>query len=288
MTCARSTRRRPVLVFLLLCVCLLTACGKAAPAPAPVSTPSPEPTVAALSPDDTVFTGPDGAVRASLAVQSVVSEREGKLRVDYRLANRGERAVTRVRFTLDGLDESGAVLNAAPVSVTCELMEDPLLVGEERSFSRTHYFTGAERTASVRLSPLSAEDETELAPWMEPQPNNLLPDFCNDPVLLARFAALEQDLPVTLIYEEDQVCTEYITDPELIWQVLEALRQVRIGALSDRNVDDGGFTYTFQMADGTSWGLRFDFKNLLYWHGRNYDVLDASALFAVELPDTGG
>lgn len=284
MTERRFLRACPALAILLLCVLFFTACGKSADVPPPSPTAAPEPTEEVFSPDGTAFTGTDGSVRAVLAVQSVVSEREGQLRVDYRLSNRSERAITRLRFTLDGLDASGAVLNSAPVSVTCELMEDPLRVGEERLFSRTHYFTGAEKTASVRLTPLSAEDETELAPWSEPQPDSLLPAFCNDPVLLARFAALEQDPPVALIYEEDQIRTVRVTDPELIRQVADALQQVRIGAETGRNIDDGGFSYTFQMADGTSWGFRFDFKTLFYWHGRNYEVLDASALYAIELP----
>jgi hypothetical protein len=49
-------------------------------------------------------------------------------------------------------------------------------------------------------------------------------------------------------------------------------------------VDDGGFGFTFVMADGSEWGFRFDFRDLLYWHGKNYDVEDASALLSLR-PD---
>ena len=268
---------------ILLAAVLLTACGKAASAPAPSAAPQ-ETALPALSPDEAVFSGGDGEVRASLSAAGLSSPRAGQLSVSYRLVNRGTLAVTRLRFSLRCLDPAGQALGE-PVSVTCELMEDPLRPGETRSFSRNHYFTGAEKTASVLLTPLSAENELELAPWTEPQPDNLLLGFCNDRQLSARFEAMESEPPVALLYDQDQMRSLRITDPALIREAVEGLRQLRIGQRSDRNVDDGGFTYTLVMADGSSLSFRFDYKTLFYWHGHNYEVLDASALYSLELPE---
>ena len=283
---SKSIRNAARFLFLLLLpiVGLLAACGSKATAPVEITVP-PTTAAPAYTPEpDLAFRGQDWELRASLEIVEYTSERPGQLRVDYRVTNHLSLAITRLRFQLGCLGADGNMLNTA--SVTVSLEEQPLAAGETRQFSRTHYFTGAEATAALLVTPLSAETERELAPWADPRPDNLLVDFCNDPVLSARFAALDTALPEALLYQEDQVRETAVTDPALIRQVLEALAQVRIGQMSERNVDDGGFTYTFFMDDGTSWSLRFDYRTLFFWHGRNYEVLDASALLALELPES--
>ena len=86
-----------------------------------------------------------------------------------------------------------------------------------------------------------------------------------------------------LVVQRDDGTVLTVTDPEIIRAAAEALAQVRIGDETGKNVDDGGFSYTFTMADGAEWGFRFDFRTLLYWHGKNYEVLDAEDLLELEL-----
>ena len=290
---------RKVLIFLLLAsLCLLPACGRgttADPTPAPPSAEPVLPTEAPAAPADApvpdigtpaaaacVFFGDDGEQRALLELLSFRSERAGQLRVEYRVTNTGALALTRLRYTLTCLDGSGAQ-TAEPVSVTQAYLEQPLAAGETRRFERTHYGTGLENTASVRPEAIGADNERELAPWTEPQPNNMLLDFCNDPQLSARFAALDTDPPTTLRFQRDQEEDVIVTDPALIREVCEALQKVRIGEQSERNVDDGGFGYWFTMPDGSEFGFRFDFRTLFTWHSLNYEVLDMGGLREIDL-----
>ena len=103
------------------------------------------------------------------------------------------------------------------------------------------------------------------------------------PSRCARFAALDTELPVLLRYQWDQEPVLEVDDPEIIRAAADALSRVRIGAETGKNVDDGGFSYTFVMADGSEWGVQFDFRDVFYWHGKNYAVLDAEELLELEL-----
>jgi len=264
------------LPLLLLAALLLCACSHA-PEPTPEPLPTPAPTMAVSAEEGAVFYGSDGELRAVVSPALLQSEQAGQLYVSYRVSNRSERKLTRLRFTLRCLDAAGQTIKD-DLNVTFSLEAEPLDAGETREIPRTHYFTGAENTASVVVTPLGAEDERELAPWLEPIPDSPLATFCNDAVLSARLAALDTDPPVKLLYQPDQEEPVEITDPAAIRKVASGLAGLHIGSLAGRNVDDGGFTFTFLMADGTGWSLRFDFKTLFFWHGQNYEVTEPEVL----------
>lgn len=267
------------LFLLLIPALLLCACGRA-PEPTPEPLPTPAPTVAVSAEEGAVFYGSDGELRAVVSPALLQSEQAGQLRVSYRVSNRSAVKLTRLRFTLRCLDAAGETIQD-DLAVTFSLEAAPLEAGETREIPRIHYFTGAENTASVLVTPLSAENERELAPWLEPVPDSPLATFCNDAVLSARLAALDAEAPVKLLYQPDQEAPVEITDPAAIRATAEKLAALHIGSLAGRNVDDGGFTFTFLMADGTSWSLRFDFKTLFFWHGQNYEVTEPEVLQAI-------
>jgi hypothetical protein len=229
------------------------------------------------------LTGPGGELRASLTAGLPQSEQAGQLTLSYRIKNESALSLTLLRLELNAFDADGKILNRTALPVTFSLQEEPLRPGEEREIVRRHYFTGAEKSVSVQLKALEVQNEAELPAWTDPQPNNLLPAFCNDPQLAARFDALDTELPVLLRYQWDQEPVLEVDDPEIIRAAAEALAKVRIGEETGKNVDDGGFSYTFLMADGTEWGVQFDFRDVFYWHGKNYAVLDAAELLALEL-----
>jgi len=261
---AREKRRARGAAALLMALFLLAGCGKQGGGPAPgqpepaqsAAEPSPAAIPAATAADGLPLYGPDGALRASL---------------------------TLLRLELNAFDAEGKLLNRTALPLTFSLLEEPLRPGEEREIVRRHYFTGAEKTVSVQLVPLEVQNEEELPPWNPPQPNNLLPTFCNDPQLAARFAALDTELPVLLRYQWDQEPVLEVDDPEIIRAAADALSRVRIGEETGKNVDDGDFSYTFVMADGAEWGVQFDFRDVFFWHGKNYEVLDADELLTLEL-----
>ena len=286
----KGKREARGLIVALLALCLLAGCGKKSAEPAPAPTPVPPAAAAAetalpvTSPaDGLLITGPDGALRASLTHGAPQTEREGQLVLRYRLKNESTLALTMLRLELNAFDAEGRLLNRTALPVTFSLLEEPLQPGEEREIVRQHYFTGAEKAVSVQLKALEVQNEAELPPWNPPQPNNLLPVFCNDQQLAARFAALDTELPVLLRYQWDQEPVLEVDDPEIIRAAADALSRVRIGAETGKNVDDGGFSYTFVMADGSEWGVQFDFRDVFYWHGKNYEVLDAEELLELEL-----
>ena len=288
---AREKRRARGAAALLMALFLLAGCGKQGGGPAPgqpepaqsAAEPSPAAIPAATAVDGLPLYGPDGALRASLTHAAPQSEREGQLVLRYRLKNESARSLTLLRLELNAFDAEGKLLNRTALPVTFSLLEEPLRPGEEREIVRRHYFTGAEKTVSVQLVPLEVQNEEELPPWNPPQPNNLLPTFCNDPQLAARFAALDTELPVLLRYQWDQEPVLEVDDPEIIRAAADALSRVRIGEETGKNVDDGDFSYTFVMADGAEWGVQFDFRDVFFWHGKNYEVLDADELLTLEL-----
>ncbi len=287
----RGNHRARCAIVALLALCLLTGCGtnNAAPASPPVQTPlTAEPTPAGIPASSAAanslqLTGPGGELRASLTAGSPQSEQAGQLTLSYRIKNESALSLTLLRLELNAFDADGKILNRTALPVTFSLQEEPLRPGEEREIVRRHYFTGAEKSVSVQLKALEVQNEAELPAWTDPQPNNLLPAFCNDPQLAARFDALDTELPVLLRYQWDQEPVLEVDDPEIIRAAAEALAKVRIGEETGKNVDDGGFSYTFLMADGTEWGVQFDFRDVFYWHGKNYAVLDAAELLALEL-----
>lgn len=183
----KGKREARGVIVALLALCLLAGCGKKSAEPAPAPTPVPPAAAAAetalpvTSPaDGLLITGPDGALRASLTHGAPQTEREGQLQLLYRLKNESSLALTMLRLELNVFDAEGRLLNRTALPVTFSLLEEPLQPGEEREIVRQHYFTGAEKAVSVQLKALEVQNEAELPPWNPPQPNNLLPVFCND------------------------------------------------------------------------------------------------------------
>ena len=54
----------------------------------------------------------------------------------------------------------------------------------------------------------------ELPPWTEPQPNNLLLDFCNDEALTALFDNLDANPPVELRIYQDEMDEVIVTESD--------------------------------------------------------------------------
>ena len=85
------------------------------------------------------------------------------------------------------------------------------------------------------------------------------------------------------LWDEERRVSNIRRQQHIIRAAADALSRVRIGEETGKNVDDGDFSYTFVMADGAEWGVQFDFRDVFFWHGKNYEVLDADELLTLEL-----
>lgn len=218
---------------------------------------------------------PDGADNpvATLATRLYFSEEEGSLGVGYTLTNRCDLALTRVTFRLTCLDADGNDVYGEPLELWHSFVRDPVQPGEAREFEKRQYFPGAEQVVDFVLEPVLAETELDLAPWTEPQPNNLLLDFCNDPAFSAHFEKLDANPPVNMHLRVDQSVDEDITDLDAMLEEIESLRNMRIGEETDIVYCDRGISYWFTMADGTEWGVSFNAPGIFCWHNKNYEIL---------------
>jgi len=214
-----------------------------------------------------------GNVVATLSARRVYSEKSGAVAVEYALYNHGDVALTWLEYRVKYLDGDGNVLCEPPRSLEM-FMDDPVQPGETREFVQKHYFDGAETAAGIALEPMGVKDATEVRPWTDPLPGNLLPDFANDPEFAAHFADLDDNLPVEMYYHVDQEVDETVTDPAGIRATIERLAGLRIGGEADISYDDAGIYYGFTMADGSVWSVSFETPGLLSWHGRNYEVIE--------------
>lgn len=137
------------------------------------------------------------------------------------------------------------------------------------SLAGTCMINAAENTEPQETAIETADDELE---------GQLLPDFCNDDDLREWFENIEDNLPDTLVYTSDR--WYHIEDPELIREVLDALKQVRIGDVSTEIVGASGRqVFEFIYEDGESVTFSF-FQDQIKW-GRaadNHDVLDWGGL----------
>ena len=219
-----------------------------------------------------VADGSGGAV-ATLATTGIDTGTPGQVSVTYTLANHGLLALTQLDFTVMYLDGDGRELRERPIEVLMGFMTEPVQPGETRTFERRHYFDGAEKAVAVRLAPICVRDEVELMPWTEPQPGNLLLDFCNYPPFTAYFDGLDINPPVEMVVHVDEREDQVITDVEVILAEIESLKQMRIGEESDVRVTDSGIGYRFTMADGSQWSVSFEAPGLFCWHGRVYEVI---------------
>ena len=71
--------------------------------------------------------------------------------------------------------------------------------------------------------------------------------------------------PVKLTYlQEGEASNEWeITDAGIIQQCMEALQQMTIGEQNDLRAADAGETFCFELADGSTWTVRFEAGRLL-------------------------
>ena len=210
---------------------------------------------------------------ATLATRDIRTDEAGQVTVAYTLTNHGEQALTQLTVDVRYFDADGNDLRDKAIFVMIGLMNGPLQPGQSRDFVRTHWFDGAERTAAVALEPEGVKDEVELPPWTEPQPGNLLLDFCNYAPFSAYFENLDANPPVQMLYHRDEVVDETITDVDAILKEIESLKNMRIGEESDISITDSGISYWFTMADGTEWGVSFEAPGLFCWHGKVYEVI---------------
>ncbi len=211
---------------------------------------------------------------ATLETRTINGGTERQVTVAYTLTNRGERALTQLNFNVNYFDADGNDLRGKAIYVMIGLMSEPVQPGEAREFERTHYFEGAEKAAAVALEPIDVKDEVELPPWTEPQPGNLLLDFCNYAPFTAVFENLDENPPVEMIFRRDEQEEIVVTDVDEILAQLEGFRNMRIGEESDVRVTDSGIYYNFTLADGTTLDISFEAPGLFYWHGHVYEVLN--------------
>ena len=215
-----------------------------------------------------------GEAVATLTTRYLLSEEDGKIAVGYTLTNHGEIALTQLNFNVTYLDADGNDLRGKPLYVMIGLMKEPVQPGESRDFEKPHYFDGAGNVAAVALEPIDVKDEVELPPWTEPQPGNLLLDFCNYPPFSAYFENLDTNPPVLMHYHVDQSVDEDITDVDVMLAEIESLRNMRVGEETDICITDSGISYWFTMADGTEWGVSFEAPGIFHWHGKNYNIIN--------------
>lgn len=211
---------------------------------------------------------------ATLTTHQIDTSVERQVTVTYTLTNRGEHPLTQLNFNVSYFDADGNELRDKPIYVMTGLMYAPVQPGETREFVKAHYFDGAENAAAVALEPLGVKDDIELPPWTEPQPNNLLLDFCNYEPFSAYFENLDTNPPVQMIYQRDQVEETVITDVDEILAEIQSLKNMRIGEESDQTICDAGISYWFTMADGTEWGVSFEAPGLFCWHNKVYKVIN--------------
>ncbi len=211
---------------------------------------------------------------ATLTTRYFDTSEEGEVTVAYTLVNHGAQALTQLNFSVTYLDPDDNDLRGKPIEVMIGLMYAPVQPGGTRDFEKTHFFSGAETTTSLVLEPIGVKDEIELPPWTEPQPGNLLLDFCNYPPFSAFFENLDTNPPVKMEYHKDQVYDETITDVDEMLAEIESLKNMRIGEESDVRITDSGISYWFTMADGTEWGVSFEAPGLFCWHGKVYEVIN--------------
>lgn len=215
----------------------------------------------------------EGRPAATLSTRQIFTGVERQVTVAYTLTNRGDTALTQLNYNVNYLDADGSDLRGKAIYVMIGLMSEPLQPGESRDFTKAHYFEGAERTAAVSLEPLGVKDAVELPPWTEPQPDNLLLDFCNYEPFTAAFENLDANPPVELHVYRDEEAEEIVTDPEEMLALLEGFRNMRVGEETDEVWCDAGSAYTFILADGSELYLSFNAPGIFEWHGHNYRVL---------------
>ena len=211
---------------------------------------------------------------ATLETRAVYGGAERQVTVAYTLTNHGERALTQLNFNVGYFDADGNDLRGKLIYVMIGLMTEPVRPGESRDFVKTHYFDGAENAAAVTLEPIDVKDEVELPPWTEPQPGNLLLDFCNYAPFSAVFENLDENPPVEMIYRRDEQEEIVVTDVDEMLAQLEGFKNMRIGEESDVRVTDSGIYYNFTMADGATLDISFEAPGLFCWHGHVYEVLN--------------
>ena len=122
------------------------------------------------------------------------------------------------------------------------------------------------------------EEESEV------KPGNYLLDFCNSDSLRVWFDKSLRRLPSELTYMED---TWYsIDDPDTIRSVLEALKTVKIGDVSDEHVGASGRrTFDFYSEYGGEGPSFAFFENTFEWEEESYEVLDWGDLLDIELKE---
>lgn len=71
--------------------------------------------------------------------------------------------------------------------------------------------------------------------------------------------------PIKLTYlQEGEAASEWeITDADVIWECREALQQITIGEQTDQRAADAGESFCFELADGSTWTVRFEAGRLL-------------------------
>lgn len=112
------------------------------------------------------------------------------------------------------------------------------------------------------------------------QPGNFLVDFINDDRLRVWFDSVDDHCPDNLTFMKSS--WENTEDSAEIRKVLEALKTVKIGGLSDKHVGGAGRRiYDFHYTDSGAYQSFDFFKDTFSYKGESYDVLDWG-----ELPDT--
>ncbi len=147
---------------------------------------------------------------------------------------------------------------------------------------------GITEVAIENLEILEPEEEDDYDDeerfFSEVKPNNRLLDFCNNEKLSRWFDASLRNLPDRLVYTADS-WTE-IKDPKLIREILEALKTVVIGDVSDAHVGGSGRQiFDFHTDYNGEYVSFMFFQDTFDWGYESYDVLDWGDLDDIVIPE---
>ena len=244
-------------------------------------------TVISSEPIEVDYSDPNNDPLVSFKLRSLKStkrENDGVIKVYYTLTNQmKEYSLTKVVMTFKYVDENKKVLKES--SFERLYRENPIKAGE--SFDTMYALAMSEysKVKGIEVSIDSAENELVVKPYEPVQPNNYLFDFYNDEEMTSFKDNFYNDLPVRMKYCKAQIQQCEVTDPELIKEVFEALKKVKVGEESNISVTDSDIYYTFIMEDESSVTIAFESKNILSFRSKGYNLISDGGVFEIEIPE---
>ena len=211
-------------------------------------------------------------------------EKDGLIKTYYTLTNQmSDHSLTKVVMTFKYLDENKEVIKES--SFERLYRETPIKAGESYETMYALPLSDYAKVKGIEVSIDSVNNELEVKPYEPVQPNNYLFDFYNDEEMTAFKDNFYNDLPVRMKYFKAQIQQCEVTDPELIKEVFEALKKVKVGERSEISITDSDIHYTFIMADERSVTIAFESKNILSFRSKGYKLISDGGVFEIKIPD---